>query len=81
MMTPIFAGRIKFAPMANLKILVWKSREGTGAPDVEVTVPAHLSKWVSRMMRFTPKDVKVDWGEDQGVDHRYFSNARRLEII
>ena len=57
-------GQDKLARMAKLKILVWKSREGTGTPDAEVTIPAHLSKWASRMMRFMPKNVKEDWGKE-----------------
>jgi hypothetical protein len=53
--------------MANLKILIWEHREPSGEPDVEVTIPERLAKWVPRMMRFVPRKTKDEvWGE--GVD-------------
>ena len=60
--------------MAKLKIQVWESREPSGEPEVEVTIPSYLAKWVPRMMRFVPKKVReehfgadVDW-EDFNLD-------------
>ncbi|HKT21406.1 MAG TPA: hypothetical protein VJR06_02105 [Nitrososphaerales archaeon] len=51
--------------MANIMILVWKNREGTGEPEVEVRIPSNLVKWLPRMMMFVPKKTKEEtWGED-----------------
>ena len=58
--------------MGKLKILVWETREPTGEPAVEVTIPAYLAKWVPRMMKFMPKKTKEEvWGED--VDFKDFN--------
>jgi hypothetical protein len=51
--------------MANLVILVWKNREGTGEPEAEVRIPTNLVKWLPRMMMFVPKKTKEEtWGQD-----------------
>jgi hypothetical protein len=51
--------------MARLKILVWETGDRSGEPDVEVTIPAYLAKWVPRMMRLMPKKAKDEvWGGD-----------------
>ena len=51
--------------MVNLMILVWRNKEGTGEPEVEVKIPAQLAKWIPRLMRFVPKSTREQtWGED-----------------
>ena len=51
--------------MGKLKIVVWEKRDTSGEPDVEVTIPTYLAKWVPRMMKFMPKKAKHEvWGED-----------------
>ena len=51
--------------MADIRVLVWKSSEAVGDPEVEVTVPAALAKWVPKMMAFVPRKAKTEmWGED-----------------
>lgn len=51
--------------MSNLTVLVWKNKEGTGEPEVEVKIPVAMAKWVPRMMKFVPKKTKEEtWGED-----------------
>lgn len=52
--------------MSKLKIVVWQNkREPTGDPDVEVTIPSYMAKWVPRMMKLIPKKTKEEvWGED-----------------
>jgi hypothetical protein len=54
--------------MANLMILIWRSKEGTGEPDVEVKIPANMAKWVPRLMRFVPKKTKEETWGGQEVD-------------
>lgn len=54
--------------MANLKILVWHNREGTGDPDVEVKIPASMAKWVPKLMKFVPKKTKEETWGGQEVD-------------
>ena len=49
--------------MSNLRILVWKNPEGTGEPEVEVTIPTRLARWIPRMMKFMPrKTMEENWG-------------------
>lgn len=49
--------------MADLKILIWRGREGTGDPEVEVKIPASMAKWVPKLMKFVPKKTKEEtWG-------------------
>jgi len=51
--------------MAKLKIQVWESREPSGEPEVEVTIPSYLAKWVPRLMRFMPRKAREEvFGED-----------------
>jgi hypothetical protein len=54
--------------MANLKILVWKNKEATGDPEVEVKIPASMAKWVPRLMKFVPKKTKEETWGGQEVD-------------
>jgi hypothetical protein len=55
--------------MPTLKILVWRNREGTGEPEVEVTVPANLVKWIPRLMKFVPKKTREEtWGQEVDFD-------------
>ncbi len=55
--------------MSDLKILVWKNREGSGEPEVEVKVPVRLAKWIPRMMKFVPrKTMEENWGQDIDFD-------------
>ncbi len=64
--------------MTAIKILIWKTNEETGDPDVEVRIPSALAKWVPRLMGFIPKKTRADvWGED--VDFKsMFSNIDQL---
>ena len=52
--------------MAKLKIVVWQNKnQPAGEPDVEVTIPSYMAKWVPRMMKLIPKKTKEDiWGQD-----------------
>jgi len=43
--------------MTKLKILIWKTREPTGVPSAEVTIPAYLAKWIPRLNKFGLKKV------------------------
>ncbi|MDG7007735.1 MAG: hypothetical protein JRN06_05785 [Nitrososphaerota archaeon] len=54
--------------MANLMILVWRSREATGDPDVEVKIPASMAKWVPKLMKLVPKKTKEETWGGQEVD-------------
>jgi len=54
--------------MANLLIQIWRNKEGAGDPDVEVKIPASMSKWVPRLMRFVPKKTKEETWGGQEVD-------------
>ena len=52
--------------MADLKILIWRSKEGTGDPDVEVKIPASMAKWVPKLMKLVPKKTKEEtWGAQE----------------
>lgn len=64
--------------MADIKILVWKSREpAAGAePDVEVKIPASLAKWVPRMMTLVPKKAREETWPD--VDPSVFADLERM---
>ena len=64
--------------MATIKILIWRSNDPAGDPDVEVRIPSRLAKWVPRLMAFVPKKTKSEvWGED--VDFQsMFSNIDQL---
>ena len=59
--------------MAKLKIVVWQNKnQPQGEPDVEVTIPSYMAKWVPRMMNLMPKKTKDDiWG--QNVDFKDFN--------
>ena len=49
--------------MANLVILIWRNREGSGDPEVEVKIPTSMAKWVPKLMKFVPKKTKEEtWG-------------------
>ncbi|HYB76082.1 MAG TPA: hypothetical protein VEC08_03890 [Nitrososphaerales archaeon] len=54
--------------MPNLVILIWRSKEGTGEPDVEVKIPANMAKWVPRLMKLVPKKTKEETWGGQEVD-------------
>jgi len=65
--------------MADIKILVWKSREPLeGAqPDVEVKMPAALARWVPRMMAFVPRKTREEtWGAD--ADFSMFADLEKM---
>lgn len=64
--------------MADIKVLVWRTRDATGEPEVEVRIPASLAKWVPRMIAFVPRKAKVGmWGEDVDYD-AVFTNFEQL---
>lgn len=64
--------------MSDLKIFVWKNREGVGEPEVEVKVPVRLARWIPRMMRFVPKKtMEENWGQDVDFD-KLFSELDAL---
>lgn len=52
--------------MTKLKIVVWQNKnQPVGEPDVEVTIPSYMAKWVPRMMKLIPKKTKDDiWGQE-----------------
>ena len=54
--------------MANLVVLIWRNKESTGEPDVEVKIPTNMAKWVPRLMRFVPKKTKEETWGGQEVD-------------
>jgi hypothetical protein len=55
--------------MADLMILVWEHREPQGEPDVEVKIPASMTKWIPKMMRFVPRKNREEmWGGDVDFD-------------
>jgi len=54
--------------MANLMILIWRNREATGDPDVEVSIPASMAKWVPKLMKFVPKKTREETWGGQEVD-------------
>jgi hypothetical protein len=58
--------------MPNVKILIWRNKEGTGEPEVEVKVPLSMAKWVPRLMRFVPKRTKEEtWGDEIDFDQMF----------
>ncbi len=58
--------------MSSLKFLIWKNREGAGEPEVEVTIPLYMAKWVPKLMRFVPRKTKqVTWGDDVDFDQMF----------
>lgn len=64
--------------MSVLKILVWKTSEPVGDPDVEVKMPASLARWVPRMMMFVPKKTKDElWGADADFN-AIFANIEQM---
>ncbi len=64
--------------MSSLKILVWKTSEPVGDPDVEVRIPASLARWVPRMMMFVPKKTKEElWGEKADFN-AIFANIEQM---
>ncbi len=64
--------------MSSLKILVWKTTEPVGEPDVEVKMPSSLAKWVPRMMMFVPKKTKDElWGANADFD-AVFANIEQM---
>jgi hypothetical protein len=55
--------------MADLMIQVWEHREPQGEPDVEVKIPATMTKWIPKMMRFVPRKNREElWGGDVDFD-------------
>lgn len=64
--------------MAEIRVLVWRSTEAAGEPEVEVKIPASLAKWVPRMMALVPRRAKAEvWGE--GADYNaIFANFEQL---
>jgi len=53
----------------NIIIHVWRNKEGTGEPEVEVKIPISLAKWVPRLMKFVPRKTKEEtWGQDIDFD-------------
>ena len=64
--------------MSNLKVLLWKNREGTGDPEVEVRIPSTMAKWIPRMMAFVPRKRRDEiWGEDVDFE-AMFANIEQL---
>jgi hypothetical protein len=64
--------------MAKLKILVWESKEPSGEPTVEVTIPDYLAKWVPRMMKFIPRKTKEEiWEGD--IDFKDFDLSELIK--
>ncbi len=64
--------------MADIRILVWKTREpAEGAePEVEVKMPVALAKWVPKLMAFVPKKAREEtWGE---VDLSAFADLEKI---
>jgi len=60
--------------MTSIKVLVWKNREGTGDPEVEVRIPSTMAKWVPRMMAFVPKKRRDEiWGDSVDLDSMFSS--------
>ncbi len=64
--------------MSVLKILVWKTSEPVGDPDVEVKMPSSMARWVPRMMMFVPRKTKEElWGADADFD-AIFANIEQM---
>ena len=64
--------------MAEIKVLIWRTRDATGDPEVEVRIPAGLAKWVPKMMAFVPQRAKSEiWGEGADFD-AVFANFEQL---
>jgi hypothetical protein len=64
--------------MSNLKILIWKTSEPVGSPDVEVKMPSSLARWVPRMMMFVPRKTKEEvWGADADFN-AIFANIEQM---
>ncbi len=65
--------------MANIKILVWKTREpAEGAePEVEVKMPVALARWVPKLMAFVPKKAREEtWGDE--ADLSVFADLEKM---
>ncbi len=65
--------------MANIKVLVWRTREPPeGAePEVEVKVPAALARWLPKFMVFVPKKARDEtWGAD--ADFSVFADLEKM---
>jgi hypothetical protein len=65
--------------MAEIKILVWKTREPPeGAePEVEVKIPAALARWLPKFMAFVPKKTRDEtWGAD--ADFSMFADLEKI---
>lgn len=65
--------------MADIKILVWKTREpAQGAdPEVEVRMPAAMARWVPKLMAFVPKKQREEtWGAD--ADFSMFADVEKM---
>jgi len=66
--------------MANLEILVWKTKEPDAGtePEVEVKIPGSLARWVPRLMACVPKKTKEEmWGADADFD-AIFADLEKL---
>lgn len=65
--------------MANLIVLIWRNKEGSGEPDVEVKIPASMAKWVPRLMRFVPKKTREEtWGGQEVDFDAVFADLEKL---
>jgi len=65
--------------LADIKILVWKTREpAQGAdPEVEVRMPAAMARWVPKLMAFVPKKQREEtWGAD--ADFSMFADVEKM---
>lgn len=65
--------------MADIKVLVWKTREPAQGvePEVEVKMPASLARWVPKLMAFVPKKQREEtWGPD--ADFSMFADLERM---
>jgi hypothetical protein len=64
--------------LSYLKILVWKTSEPVGDPDVEVKIPSSLARWVPRMMMFVPRKTKEElWGANADFN-AIFANIEQM---
>jgi hypothetical protein len=64
--------------MTSIRVLIWKNKDTTVEPEVEVSVPSAVAKWVPRLMALVPKKAREEvWGDD--VDFKdIFTNIDQL---